>query len=396
VNRDYPFPHDHLLRPPESFAKLRTHDPVARVTLPDGEQAWLVTRYEDVRRVLSDPRLVRDPVRLVGTARPPGTKEVSRRQDNRLEKTDHARWRRLVAGVFTARHIEGLGPRIAQSVHYLIDRMRAAGPPADLVAGFHFPLHIRAIGEVIGVPDDQFDTWANAFQHHDSNPGADLGRLRQEMESILLALLPERRRGEGRDLLSRLLEARDAEHGDLTDLELVRTTCDLMMSGYQSMANGLGMVMFALLCHPDQMAALRDDPRLTDSAVEEMLRYAPPLGTYGVVRYASVAVEFGGVRIAPGSAMIASIWSANRDPRLVADPDRFEVARRCENMHLGFGFGRHFCLGASLARLETRMAVRGLLDRLPGLSLDVAAAEVPWRVERTVAGPRRLPVTWTP
>ncbi len=391
--RPYPFsPPDRLDLDP-TYAYLREHEPLCRIALPYGEHAWLVTRHDDARTVLGDPRFSRaaalehDQPRLTPDTPPLGLLD--------MDAPDHTRLRRLVFKAFTTRRVERLRARIQEICDGLLDEMVAAGPPADLVTSFAVPLPVTVICELLGVPFDDrgdFQKWSEALLTTTSLTNDQrldyLGRLGAYMGG----LVTRRRAAPTDDLLGALVQARD-EQDQLSEDELLFLGIGLLAAGHETTASQIPNFVYVLLTHPDQLALLRSDPTLLPGAVEELMRYVPFTATASIPRYATEDVTLAGGVVAAGDAVFVSRSAANRDPSVYPDPDRLDITRDTA-AHVGFGHGAHHCLGAQLARLELQVALGSLLNRLPGLRLAVPEADLPWRTGLLMRALHALPVTW--
>jgi cytochrome P450 len=314
------------------------------------------------------------------------------------EPPTHTRLRRLVAGAFARGHVERLRPRIAALADQLACDVADAGAdhsPVDLIALYAEPLPVQVIAELLGVPPADWPLlrpWSNAIVKMyeyavSAEQRAAAEDAAREFVEYLRALVAQRRVAPADDLVSSLIAETDAEGARLTEDELV-TTCTLLLNaGHEATVNVVGNGMTALLKHPDQLAALRDDPALVPVAVEELIRYDSPLQLFE--RTATADTEIGGVHVESGTKIAALLGAANRDPAVFVEPDRLDVTR-ADNPHLGFGAGIHFCVGAPLARVELQASLATLLRRFPSLAL----ADVPQRrPEFVIRGVRSLPVT---
>jgi cytochrome P450 len=384
------------------YAEVRDAGPVHRVRLADGRRAWLVTRYDEALQALTDARLSKD-FRRLGEAGPelvPSPQVpafFAGRSMLNADPPDHTRLRTLVSRAFTTRRVEALRGRIQQITDALLDGMAAREGVIDLIATFAFPLPITVIGELLGVPAEDWPMLRGWFTTLlATGPGvagdpraveASNGLLR-----YLLDLLAAKRAAPRDDLLSGLIEACDGEQR-LDEQELVATTFLLIVAGHETTVNLIASGTVALLRHPDQLAALRADPSLVPSAVEELLRYDGPV-QHATFRYTTEPVEVGGATIPANQRVLVLLASANRDPSRFDDPDRLDV-RRTDRRHLAFGHGIHFCLGAPLARLEGQIAFTSLLGRFPGLRLAVPPEELSWRRGLVLRGLVELPVALT-
>ncbi|WP_435973309.1 cytochrome P450 family protein [Streptomyces sp. Qhu_M48] len=381
---------DFTANPYPSYAKFRESGPVHEVRMPDGFRFWLVVGHEEGRAALADPRLAKSPS-VIGV-RPP-EEDVIGVHLLSADAPDHTRLRRLVTGEFTGRRVEGLRPRVERLTAELADAMEPAGR-ADLVDAYAYPLPIIVICELLGVPAadrDTFRGWSNELVTPTGEQS--MARAMREFADYLDALVEDKRAaGPAEDLLSGLIAAR-AEDGDrLSGPELRAMAYLLLIAGHETTVNLIANTVRNLLTHPEQLAALRADPGLLDGAIEESLRYDGPVET-STFRFSREAVTLGGTEIPAQNHVLVGIGALDRDPARFPDPDRFDI-RRDTRGHLAFGHGIHYCLGAPLARLEGRIALRTLLDRFPRLELDPDAAPWEWIPGLLLRGVRHLPVRW--
>ncbi|MFI9203166.1 cytochrome P450 [Streptomyces sp. NPDC053048] len=398
----YGFDEPYRLEPTPLYAGLRSAEPVARVRLPYGQEGWLVTRYESVRTVLSDPRFSRAAAVAAGERIPrPGPLPPRSNPMTAVDPPEHTRLRRLVAADFTKRRIERRRPRALQVATELIDDMIAAGPPADLVADFAVRLPVMMICEVLGIPQGErgrFSEWAVPLFGRTAFTDGQVGSAHTTMREFMAGLVAEKRRNPRDDLLTKLVRARD-ERNDLTEDQLIGLGVSLLSAGHHSTAHQIANCAYLLLTHPDQLAWLRADITRVPQAVEEMLRFIPlaagaPNGE-GHPRVATADVELDGVTIPAGEPVLASIISANRDEEVFPEAHRLDITRGDRSSpHIAFGHGPHHCLGAELARMEIQVATACLLTRFPALRLAVPEEEVPWGKGMMTRGPARLPVAW--
>ncbi|MEV6103673.1 cytochrome P450 [Streptomyces sp. NPDC051940] len=374
------------------YAKLREQGPVHRVLSDEGE-LWLIVGYDAVREALTDVRFTKNWRALMS----PGEAVDASPIDEHMLESDpprHTRLRRLVAREFTGRRIAALAPRVQEITDELLDAMLAApGRRTDLVDALAFPLPMTVICELLGVPDLQraaFRDWSNAIVSPTSAQATNAAVA--AMEAYLDELIEDKRCSEPRDdLLSALIRTRQEDGDALSRRELIGMAFLLLVAGHETTVNLIANGVHALLTHPGQLAALRADPDgLLDGAVEEMLRYDGPVET-STYRFTAAPVDFRGVTIPAGAVVRVVISSAERDPARFPAADAFDIRRDTQG-HLAFGHGIHYCLGAPLARLEARIAVRGLLERCPELALDGEAAD--WRPGMLIRGPKRVPVRW--
>ena len=391
--RNYPFGEANRLELDPTYEELRRTEPVARVRLPYGGDAWLVTKYDDVKTVFSDLRFSRAAV--LGQDVPRAVPMIQDRQTIlSMDPPEHGRLRKLVAKGFTMRRVEQLRERAQEIVDGLLDEMEKSGAPADLVEALDMPLPITIICEMLGVPYDDrsdFRKWSDqalavtAFTPEEITAGF------ENLQSYIAGLVAERRKSPTDDVLGTLVTARD-EGDRLSEEELVNFGVTLLVAGHETTANQLGNFMFTLLSNPERLAELRADPDLVPAAVEELLRITPLGGSAGFPRIATEDVELSGVTIRAGDAVFVG-QGGNRDPEVFPEPDRIDFHRE-NNAHVAFGHGVHHCVGAPLARMELQVAISTLLSRYPALELAVPAAEVPFKKGRLVRGPRELLVRW--
>jgi cytochrome P450 len=392
--RPYPFGEPDRLNLHPLYAELRRAEPLVRVRLPFGEEAWLATRHADVKVVLGDARFSRaasvDRDEPRTTPRRIGSGILS------MDPPDHSRLRRLVAKAFTARRVEMLRPDATGIAHDLIDGMVAAGPPADLVERFATPLPVRVICRLLGVPhtdQELFRTWSEAIVSTTSLSPERIQEYMANLHGYMAGLIAQRRVTPTDDLIGALVEARDTDNDRLTEQEMVELAAGLLAAGHETTVTQISNFLYVLFTNPDRLDELRTHPDRIPAAVEELLRYVPLGAAAAFARYATEDLELGGVRIRAGEPVVAALSSANRDAEVFDDPDELDFTRET-NPHVGFGHGVHHCLGAQLARMELQVALGVLLSRLPGLRLAVAGTELPWKSGLLVRGLRAMPVTW--
>jgi cytochrome P450 len=384
------------------YSRLRAEAPVTRVTLLSRETAWLVTRYDDVAMVLKDERFVKDATNALTpgqAANQPWFRKLKlykslQRNMLNLDALDHTRLRALVGKAFTPRLIEQMRQRVQAITDGLLDNVQDRGR-MDLIRDYALPLPATIIAEMLGVPVEdrhKFHRWSNAMMTTTSNWRMVKGILNVSAFMRYIRKIIKKRRADPQDdLVSALAQAEEA--GDtLSEDELVAMVILLLLAGHETTVNLIGNGTLALLEHSDQWEKLQSNPELIKPAVEELLRFTSPVDM-ATERYAREDVTIAGVTIPRGEMVFAVIASANRDERQFADPDSLEITRE-PNKHLSFGFGNHFCLGASLARLEGQVAIGTLLCRVPDLRLTVAPDLLRWRRGLLLRGLESLPVAF--
>lgn len=377
------------------YHRLRAEDPVHHSPLG----FWVLTRYPDVMAMLRDPRLIKEPIAAFVAARfgmavPPGLGLSMLDRD----PPDHTRLRGLVSKAFTPRALERLRPEIQQIVDGLLDEVEARGS-MDLVEEFAYPLPVRVICEMLGVPvkdHERFKAWgldiARGLDAIMLPPDSEVGQRsvsgRRALADYFRGLIAERRAAPRDDMLSALIAAEEA--GDkLNEEELLATCILLLVAGHETTVNLIGNGTLALLRHPDQLRKLRERPGLIGTAVEELLRFDGPVQR--TARIPSEDVTIGGQTIGKGEMVMPFLGAADRDPTQFPDPDRLDITR-ADNRHIAFGMGIHFCLGAPLARMEGQIAINTLLARLPKLAL--ATDRPQFRQSLTLRGLQALPLSF--
>lgn len=381
------------------YAQWRARRPIAR----PHEHLFVLTRQDDCATVLADPAFGHaaasavSPLRAAlrpGASRPAGDHgvlaEVNARSLLRMNPPDHARLRRLVSGAFTAARVRDLVPGIEAMTSELLAGL---GPRFDVIGRLALPLPVRVISELLAIPRadrPKLVTWSEQLSRS-LDPGflippdvrVAMRAARDGFHDYLAALIPERRRSPGADLVSGLVQVHD-EDGRLTEDEIITTCRLLLIAGHETTRSLIGGGVLALLRHPAQLAALRSDPGLMDGCVEEVLRYDPPVQL--LTRSALQEAKIGDVLVPAGATVLMLLGAANRDAALGDDPDTFDITRGARR-HLAFGHGIHFCLGAPLARVEAAIALRQLL---PVLARCQLAQPPEWKPHTVLRGLEHL------
>ncbi|GHE43803.1 cytochrome P450 [Streptosporangium violaceochromogenes] len=384
-----PFARGGPLEVPEMYRTLRTREPVTRVRTQAGDVAWLVSGYEEARQAFADRRLGRSAPTPEQAARFSSSVLIGGPiGDIATERAEHQWMRRMLAPAFSARRMTALGPRVQEFVDDLLDHMAGRPRPVDLREELSLPLPILVICELLGVPYD------------------DRGHFRKLADTMTDLSAPERARAAmtelGRYTREIVVAKRAAPAGDVfsdlaamdaPDEQIAAMAAGLLFAGHETTVNRIDYGVLLLLANPAQRDTLILDPSRLDATVEEILRVAAP-GNHGMPRYAHEDVTIGGVTIRRGEAVLIATTAANRDERVFADPDRFDVARDPDTPHLAFGYAARYCIGASLARVELRAVFGTLFRRFPTLALAVPAEELTERGDSFTGGVTHLPVTW--
>ncbi|MFJ3881042.1 cytochrome P450 [Streptomyces sp. NPDC090077] len=373
------------------YERLRRTAPVSRIAGTDGLPAWLITRYDDVRAALADPRLSLDKKNAAeggyrGLALPPALDANLLNMD----PPDHTRIRKLVGRAFTPRRVEQLRTPIRATADHLLDALGTAGT-ADLVAAYAAPLPIIVICDLLGIPEDRrpdFRSWTDALVVPDPDRPAAAKEAVVAMLGFFTELMAHKRARPADDLLSDLIAVRDGEGDHLSEDELMSLAFLILFAGYENTVQLIGNAVHTLLQHPEQSELLRKDPSLIPAAVEELTRYEGPV-LLAIRRFPTEDVTIAGVTIPAGETVLLSPAAANRDPARFSRPDVLDFDRDTAG-HVALGHGIHYCLGAPLARAETEIALAALLDRYP--TLAPASPTPTWRPSLRARGLTTLPV----
>ncbi|MGW1108979.1 cytochrome P450 [Streptomyces sp. NPDC002540] len=384
--------------PDPEFRRLRAEHPISRIPLNGGDEVWLITRFDDARKVLADPRfsseLTPDGIVLPDMENRTLADELRSRQPGTFIEYDppgHTRLRQMVAGEFSARRMAELRPRVEEIVTERLDAMQAAGPTVDLVEMFALAVPSKVTCELVGVPaESRFDF--PRLTRIMTDVMSDLETLieaRDTLRAGMRELVTHNRQNPGDNLLGRLIR----RHGDnVTDEELVGIGNLLLVAGHETVAHMLGIGTVALLQHPEQLKMLRTGDENVENAIDELVRWVS-IPNHGEIRTATDDVTISGARIRKGEHVLVSLPSANRDESRFPDADRLDFTRP-PRTHLAYGHGVHYCVGVPLARLEMHIAFPALLRRFPTLRLAIPFDDVPFRRSNITYGVHSLPVSW--
>ncbi len=387
--------------PPRKMLELGAVKPLSRVRIWDGSTPWLITGHEVARALFADSRVSVDDRR---TGFPHWNEHMLSTVNKRprsvftSDAEEHTRFRRMLSKPFTFKRVEGLRPAIQKITDECIDAMLAGPQPTDVVGALALPVPTVVISALLGVPYEDHEF----FQHHanvglaryasaeDGQKGAmSLAKYLSDLVEAKMALPPAERT---EDAVSDLAERVNA--GELSVKEAAQLGTGLLIAGHETTANMIGIGVLALLENPDQAALLRDsdDPKFIANAVEELMRYLSIIQN-GQRRVAVEDIEIAGTTIRAGEGIIIDLAPANWDANAYPRPDEVDFTRDA-SQELGFGFGRHQCVGQQLARAELQIVFQTLLRRIPTLRLAIPFDEVPFKHDRLAYGVYELPVTW--
>jgi cytochrome P450 len=371
------------------YARLRAEAPVYRTRFL-GRPAWLMTRYDDVLMLLKEERVVKDwpPVtRWIHFVCRPITRHMLNKDD-----ADHTRLRGLAHQAFKPALIEQLRERIQNTCDDLLNKLETTGR-FDLIRDFALPLPLTIMAEMMGIPvaeRERFHARSRSSLSASTIPEILLAVPDQRwLTRQIRKLIKQRQREPGNDLVTALVQAEEA--GDkLSEEEMVATIFFLLIAGYETTVNLIGVGAMALMQNPHERERFKQDPTIGESAIEELLRYTSPLDV-ATQRFAREDMIINSARISRGDALFAVLGSANRDESQFSDPDTLNLART-PNKHVALGQGVHFCLGAPLARLNGQVALTSLFRQFPDLRLAQSPESLRWRKSLFIRGPESLPV----
>jgi cytochrome P450 len=378
------------LHPPPEFADWR-EEPGLQRAMWNGQPVWSVSRYQDIRAALVDPRLSADTLPdIVG----PSSDDTTPVIFARIDDPEHQRLRRMMTSQFTFRRSEAMRPQIQELVDHYLNKMIDTGPPADIVRDFGLPVPSMVIALLLGVPPDDLEL----FQHGSSR-GLDVKSTDEEraqafieMYTYIQELVARKEREPGDDLISRLITDYVAT-GQLNHDTVAVNAVIMMQAGHETTANMISLGTVALLEHPDIFERLgqTDDATVIAHAVEELMRYLSIVHAQ-VDRIAIEDLTIGGQLIRAGEKVLMNLPAGNWDTEFADNPEKLDIQRNARG-HLAFGYGVHQCIGANVARVEMQVAFATLARRLPGLQLAVPPDELKFK-DADIYGMKELPVTW--
>jgi cytochrome P450 monooxygenase len=384
---EFPFRHPGEPFPPPVYADYRCRPGLVSCILPDGNRAWLITRYDDVRTVLTHPGISSNPEH-------PGFPHLGAtlgvpRQDQipgwfvGLDPPEHGRFRKALIPEFGARRIRELRPTIQETVDRLLDTMLARGSQADLVADFALPVPSLIISTMLGVPTtdrDFFESRTRTLVAIVASTDEQRDTATRELLRYLHRLISIKQNWPADDLVSRLLAT-----GVIAPAELSGALMLLLIAGHETTGDNIALGVVSLLLHPRWAGA--------EGVADELLRLHSVADMVSL-RVAVQDVEIAGQLIRAGEGIIPLVAAANHDASVFECPERFDPGRSSARQHVAFGYGMHQCLGANLARAELEIAFRTLFERIPSLQLAIPVEELPFKYNGVIFGLHKLPVRW--
>jgi cytochrome P450 len=392
----FPFQRTCPFDPPPQYAEARAGAGIRPVTLWNGKRAWLVTRHQDIRAVLTDDRRFSG---RMGHAEFPAitparvTVDRNERAFVGMDNPEHDRYRRLFTREFSYKRLQALGPQISAIVEQLIDELIRQGPPGDLIPALAVKFPSLVMSALFGSPheDADFIIRCALARHGLTQTEGEAETKARELAAYVRRLIDAKAAHPGDDMLSRIIQEH-VKPGRLSREDFAEIGAMILRAGHDTTTNMVGMGTLLLLRDDALRARLVAEPALIEGAVEEFLRFVSPV-QFSPRRVALEDVEIGGVTILKGEGLFMLLASANRDEAVFDHPDAVDPARDA-SPHLAFGFGIHQCLGQMLARLELRIVFEAILRRLPGLRLAVPLEEIRFKHDMQIYGVHNLPVTW--
>ncbi|APC34793.1 cytochrome [Nocardiopsis dassonvillei] len=392
---EFPLARSCPFSPPEAYEGMRAAAPLTRVTIPSGKQAWLLTRYDDVRTALSHPASSSDARHPAFPALGRGEQAVAAdlRPFIRMDPPDHTRVRRMLVGEFTVRRVREMRPEIERICAEQARHLLSLPTPADLVGEYANRVSTTVICRLLGVPleDLEFFRRITTVSGGRDSTEEEVGAALADLFGLINRLIDEKADDPRDDLISRLVTGPLAR-GEITRQSLLSQIGITLNAGHETSRNMIPLAALALLDHPDQLALLREDPSLWPGAVDELLRYLSVADVI-TLRVATEDIPLDGATIPAGDGYIALLGAANRDPAAFPEPGKLDVTRS-QRGHVAFGYGTHQCVGQNLGRLEIEVALRTLFEQVPTLRRAVSLEELPQRSASAIFGLEEVPVSW--
>jgi cytochrome P450 len=378
--------------PPAEYTRWREQDGLRQANW-NGHTVWVVSRYEDIKAAMTDPRISAEALALQsnGAHDGPDAPDIFPRMDD----PEHARLRRMLTKDFTVKRINAMRPRIEEMANDFIDKMVATGQPADLVPDYALPIPSLVISLLLGVPytDHDFFQTITATLMNMKASREQKAKASAEFFGYMMELVARKEREPGDDLISRVIREH-VQTGELRRETAAMNGVILLNAGHETTANMIALGTLALLENPGEAAVVRDtdDPDVIANTVEELLRYLTIVHSL-VARVAKEDVEIGGQLVKAGEGLVMNLPAGNWDPAFTEAPETLDIGRAAR-AHIAFGYGVHQCIGQTLARAELQIALPTLLRRLPGLRLAVPIEDIRFRHDMSIYGVHELPVNW--
>jgi cytochrome P450 len=394
---NYPFTRDGQcpFAPPAEYQRLRDTEPITKVRLYDGRQAWLFTRYQDIRTVLAHPAVSAETLAEDFPFLNPADKVSKRAQSfQRWDDPRHAGRRRKLMPYFTIKRVEQMRPRVRGMIEHYYAELTDAGPPADLVDKLALAVPSTVACDLLGVDyaDHVFFETRFAVRLNRTSTAEQVRAANAELTEYVDRVLRSKYGKRNEDLLGRFVNDH-VETGEVSHEDAVVDANLLLLAGHETTANMIALGILALLEHPAELARIQRDKTLVPMAVEELLRYLTISQSMGV-RLAKDDFEVDGCPIAAGDGLIVPVAAANYDDAVFPAPHTLDLSRPGARGHLTFGYGAHGCLGQPLARMELSEVFATVFDRLPGLRTEIPLAQVDFKRDAVFYGLRSLPVSW--
>lgn len=393
----FPIPRQCPFHLPREYDEMRDKPQVGDVTMWNGQNIKVFTRYEDVKNVLADNRFSGNPALHGFPSLSPARDAVLQAEPAfiRMDPPEHGRHRRMLTREFMIKRIAALRPHIEKTFVGLLEGLKARGNTAELNDDLFLPFTSTVIADLLDVPHEDHAFFQE--KSHDrvlldidpSIPKAASAEILDYLEKLVEARMDK---ADGRDDIISHLIVDQVREGHLTQRELVVMADLLLMAGHETTANQMALGLHSLLTHPDQLEMMRRDPELIKSAIEEMLRFHT-IVHYNAFRTAVEDIEYNGEVIPKGQGVIALISAANHDPNVFECPEKFDITRKADH-HVAFSYGIHQCLGQPLARAELLTVFSTIFDHLPNLRLAIPAQEIRTKGDHFVLGLQKLPVIW--
>jgi cytochrome P450 len=397
AQHDYPMSRDRScpFAPPPEYKELRDSSPITRVRLYDGREAWMFTRYEDIRAVLAHPAVSAATLNPDFPFLTPGDKVSKLAQSfQRWDDPQHAVRRRMLMPHFTIKRIEEMRPRVHGMIEAIYDRMVELGPPLDFVSSMALALPSTVACDLLGVDYTNHEFFESRFAVRlDRTASAEAVEAANADVRAFVDDVVRSKYGANESSLIGQFVTQHVETGEVSHEDAVTDAVLLLLAGHETTANMIALGTLVLLQHPEQLARVQADPSLVRNTVEELLRYLTISQSMGV-RIAAEDFEISGQRISKGDGLIVPVAAANWDDSMFECPEQFDIDREEARSHITFGFGAHACLGQPLARMELKEVFSTVFDRFPGLRIDIPFEEVAFKYDAVFYGLHNLPVTW--